>query len=117
MAVGSAVFFTTVLICFIDIVSGEGYTQPLARDDAEARNKVTVNCRRSGFEVEDPLWYFNGSLYHDNSCTQEATAEGSSFELVLTPDCEGYIQCGDPQRQDVSIPRLLLSSFDFNSLQ
>ncbi len=81
------------------------------RDDSESRNKVSVTCSRFNNsipkEVTDPVWYMNGS--NNTVCIQEAVTTSNRFELVLLPECEGYLQCGDRLRDDVSVPLLLLS--------
>ena len=92
--------------------TGDGYDLTVDRPDD--RNQILVHCRRQvdglvPADVDNPVWYFNGTLHTEHKCTVNAILETNSFQVDLTPECEGYLQCRDSNRMDTSLPLVLLS--------
>ena len=86
----------------------DGYEVTFTRN----ANEFTLKCSdiTNGVPLGNPDWYFNASHYKNHSCTEDAVKVSTDLTVNLTPECEGFFQCGDGMR--LSVPRLLLSKSD-----
>ena len=80
--------------------------------DNGRENNITLRCTdngQNGIPASNPNWYYNGSRYEDHICTAHAEKVGSSLKFVLTPECEGFAQCG--KENVLSPPKRLLGTY------
>ena len=72
-------------------------------------NTITVICVSTGPKdpISNPLWFLNGANTSETSCLTDDGINGNQLIFTITPDCEGYLQCGIQETCAVSLPQRL----------
>ena len=72
-------------------------------------NQIVASCTSVGPNdpISNPVWYLNGENTNENSCFLNSSRSPNAHQLTftITPDCEGYLQCGVQATCAVSRPR------------
>ena len=75
-------------------------------------DEIVASCTSVGPSdpIDNPVWYLNGVNMNESRCLRGSTRSPDAHQLTftITPDCEGYLQCGIPPMQAtcaVSRPR------------
>ena len=75
-------------------------------------DQIVASCTSVGPSdpISNPVWYLNGVNMNESRCLRGSTRSPDAHQLTftITPDCEGYVQCGIPPMQAtcaVSRPR------------
>ena len=64
-------------------------------------NVIIVRCTSVGPSnpISNPVWYLNGENMNESRCFQGSSPDNNQLTFTITPDCEGYLQCGIPPMQ------------------
>ena len=79
-------------------------------DPPSTANVIVARCTSVGPSnpISNPVWYLNGENMNESRCLQGSSPDAHQLTFTITPDCEGYLQCGIPPMQAmcaVSRPR------------
>ena len=76
-------------------------------DPPSTANVIVARCTSVGPSdpISNPVWYLNGVNMNESRCLQGSSPSANQLTFTITPDCEGYLQCGTQDTCAVSRPQ------------
>ena len=76
-------------------------------DPPSTANVIVARCTSVGPSdpISNPVWYLNGENMNESRCLQGSSPDNNQLTFTITPDCEGYLQCGTQDTCAVSRPK------------